>query len=118
VSFNGCFCQWYNLNEFKKITELKLCENFFQENACTGDEEKDKPDCFKVCSEENKDHYCYDQSMPNIEYCDDLIGYSAKNWAISITPKGRELRRFLMDKKLTKKAKKALKRSRKKKGRQ
>lgn len=37
----------------------------------------------------------YDKEL---EYCDDLVGFSAKTWATRITPWMKELRRFLKDK--------------------
>ena len=108
LTFHGCFCQWYDLNKVEKITKLKPCEVFFEEYACTG-QDTDKPDCLKPCDDGNEDNYCYDPSMTNIKYCDDLTGFSKRSWAVSITPKGKELRRFLLDYNLTKEALKNLK---------
>ena len=83
VHFNLCACQWYDQNKFEKISDLTDCIEFFRSN-------------FEPCELDKKDN-CFDSSIPNYMYCDDLIGYSKEDWAVKITPKGKELYRFLKD---------------------
>ena len=68
VKFNECLCQNYDMNEVKNIDELIPCEIFY--------------------------------GVPKVEnsvFCDDLVGFQAKAWATSITPKAREIRRWAQD---------------------
>ena len=82
VKFSLCACQWYDQNKFEKISKLIPCEKFFEQNFPCKDGQAEG---------------CFDPTIPNYMYCDDLIGYSKEDWALKITPKGRELRRFLID---------------------
>lgn len=70
LKFDTCYCQFYELNNVEALTELETCEDFFFKNF---------PDL---------------PTLPNIEYCDDLVGYSAKAWAKDITPWAKEVRRW------------------------
>ena len=73
TQFNTCYCQWYNLNEIKKVTDFKPCDEFYLDNF---------PDL---------------PTQDNPEYCDDLVGFSAPIWAKKITPWGKEVRRYGAD---------------------
>jgi hypothetical protein len=66
LKFNECRCQWYSFRNASKIDDLKPCEDFFSENF------PDSP------------------QLPNHDYCDDLVGFSARSWAKNITPHARE----------------------------
>ena len=70
IDFNGCFCQWYNLNEVRPVTDLQSCSSFYELNF---------PDI---------------PPRSELEYCNDLVGFDARIWAERITPWGKELRRF------------------------
>ena len=70
TQFNKCFCQWYNLNEVRKVTDFEPCDEFYSSNF---------------------------PNLPvqdNPEYCDDLVGFSAPIWAKQVTPWGKEVRRW------------------------
>lgn len=73
VQFNRCYCATFDLNISEAQDDLLPCEDYF-----------------------NK-HYPDQELKPNYMYCDDLIGFNAKAWAIRITPKIKEIRRFLND---------------------
>lgn len=73
LNFNTCYCQFYDLNTVKNLTPAIRCENFFLEYF------PDSP------------------TLDNPEYCNDLVGYSAKDTAENITPWARELRRYGLD---------------------
>lgn len=73
INFNICLCQWYDLNKIKNLTEAEPCEDFFSKNF---------PDI---------------PLQSNLEYCNDLVGFNAEDWALNITPWGRELRRWAED---------------------
>lgn len=70
IDFNACFCQWYNLNEARPVTELLRCDDFYELNF---------PDI---------------NLKPELEYCNDLVGFNAQIWAERITPWANELRRY------------------------
>jgi hypothetical protein len=70
VQFDTCYCQWYNLNEVRKVTDFVPCADFYALNF---------PD------------------LPPQEYCDDLVGFSAPIWAKQITPWGKEVLRWGKD---------------------
>jgi len=81
--FNQCRCQWYSFKEIKNLSKLIPCEDFF-ESIRKENEEKCRDEDFKT----NNPEKCF--VLSNKEYCDDLVGFSMKAWALNITPHGRE----------------------------
>lgn len=68
VQFRECRCQNYDLNNTRELDSLIPCEKFF-----------------------NNDN------LPNYMYCDDLVGFNAEAWALRITPKMKEVHRWVQD---------------------
>ena len=81
--FNECRCQTYSLKKVRALTKLVPCEDYFQATR-----EKYKRKCRKEKYQQKNPERCF--VLPNEDYCDDLIGFSAKSWAKNLTPRGRE----------------------------
>lgn len=85
VKFHECRCQSYSAKELRPISKLIPCEDYFEEVRT---KRKIRRKCRKKVFANNNPELCY--QLPNEQYCDDLVGFSAKSWAKNITPKGRE----------------------------
>ena len=73
VHFNTCYCQWYNLNEFRNVDKYKRCDDFYKENFPTL------------------------ELKPNHVYCDDLVGFSKEVWGKQLTPHAHEAIQWAKD---------------------
>lgn len=89
--FNKCLCQTYSFREVENLTDFIPCEEYFVPIL-----EKYTKECNKEKFRIKYPEKCY--SLPNTEYCDDLVGFSKDSWAENITPHGRETKAYMEDK--------------------
>jgi len=90
---NQCRCQTYSFSEIKSLDKLVPCEDYFlplvndEKNIRSCEKEKFRRDHPELCS-----------TLPNEQYCEDLVGFSVTSWAKNITPHAKESKRCFEDK--------------------
>lgn len=90
--FNQCGCQWYSFENIKELGKPVPCEDFY---AQFRDNEKIIKSCKKEAYAAKNPEFCV--VLPNKDYCDDLVGFSAKSWTSNITPHAKESKRCYED---------------------
>lgn len=92
TKFNQCRCQWYSFENIKALGKPVPCEDFF---AQFRDDESVIKSCRKESYAKANPEFC--NILPNGQYCDDLVGFSAKAWTKNITPHAKESKRCFED---------------------
>lgn len=73
LTFSTCYCQWYNLNGFYNVDNFVPCDDFYAENF---------PDL---------------PLKSNLEYCNNLVGFSKNAWGKKITPHAKNILQWAKD---------------------